>query len=750
MIIETPRCGCATCAGANTLHFVDKASAGTSIQLNAINSSAIGTAEEAYNDGTPSNGKNAWLDSLVWGGYWKDSTGLSTSGGAVTISFKAVSGSDPYGMLSGSSYTWDDTSLTALLNALVAWERVANIDFLEASSASNADSWFWLGTASQADGAFGWSEVPGYSAGEPLFTLFNAQDSTWYSSTWGFAGIAVGGYGYITLIHEIGHLLGLAHPHDGGNASDGTVFPGVTSSFGDFGDYNLNQGIFTTMSYNDGWQSQYPNHQWLGGSDTVGYGWQGTPMALDIAAIQAIYGANTTYASESDSYALPIVNAAGTYWSCIWDTGGTDLITNDGSSLACTIDLRAASLDGKKDGIKAGGYVSYATNIVGGYTIANGVVIENATGGSGNDTINGNAAANSLIGGAGNDSINGGAGNDTIDGGEGSSDRIIFSGKYSAYQIQKSGDTYTVSTSSTPDGTDTVTNVESFQFSDGTKSVDNLIPNTAPVFRSAAVSTDGTKIVLTYSETLGSTVAPAAAFIVSANKTAFAVTSVAASDATIELTLASTINNSHAVTVAYKPPKADAGTSNQAIQDSAGLDAIGIKSATVTNNSTVAGPDLTAPVFQSAAVSSDGTKIVLTYSEALGATVAIAKAFTITVAKKPLVVSSVAASGSTIELSLASTIKSGQAVILAYKAPKSDAGTSNLAIQDSLGNDAVSLSKISVTNASTASRALSSTPDEFSSERLPAVLAELNEVAEHHTVMVDLVGHGINHEPWVG
>jgi hypothetical protein len=45
---------------------------------------------------------------------------------------------------------------------------------------------------------------------------------------------------------------------------------------------------------------------------------------------------------------------------------------------------------------------------------------------------------------------------------------------------------------------------------------------------------------------------------------------------------------------------------------------------------------------------------------------------------------------------------------------------------------------------------LSSTPDEFSSEKLPEVLAEFNEAAEHHTVMVDLVGNGINHEPWVG
>jgi hypothetical protein len=40
------------------------------------------------------------------------------------------------------------------------------------------------------------------------------------------------------LLHELGHALGLAHPHDGGPAPDATLFPGVTAAFGDYGDYN--------------------------------------------------------------------------------------------------------------------------------------------------------------------------------------------------------------------------------------------------------------------------------------------------------------------------------------------------------------------------------------------------------------------------------------------------------------------------------------------------------------------------------
>ena len=56
------------------------------------------------------------------------------------------------------------------------------------------------------------------------------------------------------------------------------------------------------------------------------------PMALDIAAIQAIYGANTTYASGNTVYTLPTTNGIGTGWKSIWDTGGVDTISGAGAT----------------------------------------------------------------------------------------------------------------------------------------------------------------------------------------------------------------------------------------------------------------------------------------------------------------------------------------------------------------------------------------------------------------------------------
>jgi len=371
-----------------------------------------GTAFEIFWDGTPTNGANPWIDSLVNGGVWRDSPGLASSGGPVTISYALQFGFDPYELFYGYARSWNSEEGNAVAVALSTWEAVANVDFVSAPT-SQADVWFLSLYNSQiGDGYLGFSESPWFSIGEPLYSGFNNQVISWTSG-----GLARGGYGFATLVHEFGHLLGLAHPHDGGFDLEGNLFPGVSSVFGDYGDYDLNQSIYTVMSYNDGWAIRYPNHS------AINFGWTATPMALDIAAIQLLYGTNTTYASSNNTYTLPTMNSSGTFWSCIWDTGGLDVISNAGSSLASMINLNAAPLTGPN----AGGYVSYAPTIVGGFTIANGVIIENATGGSANDTLIGNTGNSLLTGGAGWDSLSGSAGNDTLDGGSGAD--VLFGGE---------------------------------------------------------------------------------------------------------------------------------------------------------------------------------------------------------------------------------------------------------------------------------------------------------------------------------
>ncbi len=221
-----------------------------------------------------------------------------------------------------------------------------------------------------------------------------------------------GGYEFMVMIHEVLHGLGLAHPHDDGGTS--TIMKGVSSDT-DLGAFDLNQGVYTAMTYNNGYLTGGKSAK--GDSDKP-YGYEAGPMALDIAVLQKLYGANMETAKGDNSYTLFGENASGTHWQSIWDAGGKDEITFAGTRDA-TIDLREATL---KYEVGGGGFVSSAKGIAGGFTIANGVTIENASGGSGDDNLHGNKVANKLQGNAGNDEIVAGRGNDSVKGGQGDDD----------------------------------------------------------------------------------------------------------------------------------------------------------------------------------------------------------------------------------------------------------------------------------------------------------------------------------------
>ena len=103
------------------------------------------------------------------------------------------------------------------------------------------------------------------------------------------------------------------------------------------------------------------------------------------------------------------------------------------------------------------------------------------------------------------------------------------------------------------------------------------------------------------------------------------------------------------------------------------------------------------PTFVSAATSSDGAQITLTYSEPLNATTAPTTAFNVSVDGTAASVTQATTSGTDVRLGLAASILPGQSVAVSYTVP-TDAATTNLAIQDTTGNDAASLSVTPVTN----------------------------------------------------
>ena len=346
-------------------------------------------------------------DSLNW--FSADNIDVGP-GGVVKIFFApagesydelADNGIDPL-----PSFGWNAFEKQQVLDAMQEFSKILGFTYVETTNEAEAE-FRLITTTSEQYGAYFYPQDPAFGDAQGI-GVFNVDSGGWNFDQQ--QSLLQGGFAYAVILHEFGHAHGLAHPHDNGGGSE--IMPGVTGPFDSLGVFDMNQGVYTVMSYNDAWQL-HPDGPSPFTAAGVDNGWSGTLSALDIATLQQRYGIINAYATGNDVYQLDDVQDVGTYYETIWDTGGTDVIRYSGERDA-QIDLTAATIDYSATG---GGVISFVDGIHGGYTIANGVVIENATGDEGNDILIGNSAANVLTGDEGDDSLLGRAGNDTLNGG---------------------------------------------------------------------------------------------------------------------------------------------------------------------------------------------------------------------------------------------------------------------------------------------------------------------------------------------
>ena len=321
---------------------------------------------------------------------------------------------------------FNDAQKAAVKDILDRISAQFNITFKEVADSNESSVQIRFGNNDQGQTSAGYASYPDPSGNPTGGDLYiNNQDQA------NLENITPGTNAYATLVHEIGHTLGLKHPGNYNAGESASTTPGNFLAASEDSEAN------TIMSYVK--TPQQLERDFFG--------------KYDILALDYLYGARS-YKTGGDVYTFG--DSAGGLLQIVNDDGGTDTIDASSATVAAIIDLR----DGGSSSV---GKLSDGTAAQNNLTIALGDIIENAIGTALDDTITGNSSANS---------ITGGSGNDTEDGGDGI-DAAVFTGAKSGYTIAAQGSGWTVTDgTSGRDGTDTLANIERLKFSDTSVALD--------------------------------------------------------------------------------------------------------------------------------------------------------------------------------------------------------------------------------------------------------------------------------------
>ncbi|WP_371395766.1 M10 family metallopeptidase C-terminal domain-containing protein [Fretibacter rubidus] len=303
----------------------------------------------------------------------------------------------------------DPDMMNFVFRAINYFENVADVSFVRLGTGTSGEAAFSddadLQIQSFLNYGGGWASTGRTrTSNETIWTATNSTVTI--GETAGY--VDDDDYGMSVTIHEIGHALGLSHPGD---------YNGSGSNYVDDAEYFEDSRQYSVMSYWSASNTGADHAEWVWQDGQWNYvgGYATNFLLHDIAALHRLYGENTTAYSGDTVYGFNS-NTGDSGWTlsdnldsiiaAVWDTGGIDTLDVSGFDVESDIDLR-------EEAFSSFGYLTYN------FSIARGVVIENAIGGGGEDTILGNDANNELTGNAGDDSLMGGAGNDTLIGGTG-------------------------------------------------------------------------------------------------------------------------------------------------------------------------------------------------------------------------------------------------------------------------------------------------------------------------------------------
>ena len=331
---------------------------------------------------------------------------------------------------------------------------VVDLTFAQ-STVSDAPNTITFGTNDQT-GSSGYARYPSStSLGSDV--LLDNSDSTANTT------LADGSPGALTLIHELGHALGLEHPFASTDVEGTAADPPYLSEAED-------RTRWSVMSY-----TESPEQYHL----------QYSP--LDIAALQYLYGPSPSSRTGDDIYKVSPNEP-----SFIWDGGGIDTLSAENCSQGCTIFLTPGYW-----GFTGSAQAPLIT-APGQITVNFGTRIENLLGSAQADALTGNDWNNRIDGGSGDDTLIGGLGSDTLAGGDGQDTAVyaLAASNYTVTSLSTGG--YQVVAKTGAEGQDTVLNVENLKFADQAGGIASFVakpaePAVAQFWKNTTLSPSETK-----------------------------------------------------------------------------------------------------------------------------------------------------------------------------------------------------------------------------------------------------------------